>query len=124
MSRTRPMRLEAGERTAPERADAEDLRSVIVTALAASPVDEDALRRGIWTFVGNERNAGASPGHVIIALTDLVGTADLTPASMHRARLRQVILWCVEAYFGHLGGDVVGRETDAFADVPRPPSNR
>jgi len=38
--------------------------------------------------------------------------------------LRRVILWCVEAYFGHLGGDVLGREADAFADLPRPSSNR
>jgi len=124
MSRTRPMRLDAGARSAPERADAEDLRSVIVAALAAAPVDEDSLRRGIWTFVGNERDAGASPGQVIIALTDLVREKGVTPTSTHQARLRQVILWCVEAYFGHLGGDVLGRETEAFADLPRPASNR
>ena len=118
------MRLEPDERSAPELADAQDLRSVIVTALAVTPVDEDALRRGIWTFVANERNAGASPGQVIIVLGDLVGEADLTPASVHQAQLRQVILWCVEAYFGHLGGDIVGRETEAFADEPRPASRR
>ena len=124
MSRYRPMKLERDERSAPERADAEDLRSVIVTALAAVPVDEDALRHRVWTLVGNERNAGASPGQVIIALTDLVSEARLAPASVHQTRLRQVILWCVEAYFGHLGGDVLDREANEFLDLPRPASNR
>ena len=110
--------------TTPELADAADLRSVIAAALAAQPVDEEALRRGVWTFVGTERDSGASPGQVIIALTDLVDEAALVPASVQQARLRRVILWCVEAYFGHLGGDVLGRDTDAFADLPRPSSNR
>jgi hypothetical protein len=113
-----------GARGAAELADAADLRLVIAAALAASPVDEDGLRRGIWTFVGTERNAGASPGQVIMALTDIVGEAGLTPVALQQARLRRVILWCVEAYFGHLGGAVLGREADAFADLPRPSSNR
>lgn len=111
-------------RSALELADAADLRSVIAAALAANPVDEDALRRGVWTLVGTERDAGASPGQVIMALTDLVGEAGLAPFSEQQARLRRVILWCVEAYFGHLGGDVIGREPDAFGDLPQPASNR
>lgn len=110
-------------RSALELADVADLRSVIAAALAAKPVDEDALRRGIWTLVGTERDAGASPGQVIMSLTDLVGEAGLAPLS-EQARLRRVILWCVEAYFGHLGGDVLGREADAFGDLPQPASNR
>jgi hypothetical protein len=105
-------------------ADSADLRSVIAAALAAKPVDEDALRRGIWTLVGTERDAGASPGQVIMSLTDLVGQAGLAPVAEQQARLRRVILWCVEAYFGHLGGDVHGREPDAFGDLPQPESNR
>jgi hypothetical protein len=36
------------------------------------------LRRGVWTYVGEERRAGTSPG-------------------------------CVEAYFGHLGGELDDR---------------
>ena len=111
-------------RSALERADAADLRSVIAAALAANPVDEDALRRGVWTLVGTERDAGASPGQVIMALTDLVGEAGLAPFSEQQARLRRVILWCVEAYFGHLGGDVLGREPDAFGDLPQLACNR
>jgi hypothetical protein len=117
------MRLDPAARSAPALADAEDLRSVIAKALA-TPIDEDGLRRGVWTFVGTERDAGASPGEVIIALTDLVVAAELAPGLVHQARLRQVILWCVEAYFGHLGGDVSGLEIDAFGDLPRPASNR
>ena len=111
-------------RSAQELADVADLRSVIAAALAAKPVDEDSLRRGVWTLVGTERDAGASPGQVIMALTDLVGEAGLAPFSVQQARLRRVILWCVEAYFGHLGGDVLGREPDAFGDLPHPVSNR
>lgn len=113
-----------GPRTAPELADAADLRSVIVAALAAKPIDEVALRRGVWTFVGLERDAGASPGQVIIALTGLVAEAELGPESVQQARLRRAILWCVEAYFGHLGGDVLARNADVPTDLPRPSSNR
>lgn len=119
-----PVAYTPSARDAEELADAADLRSVISAALAASPIDEDALRRGVWTFVGTERNAGASPGQVIMTLTDLVGEAGLASVALQQARLRRVILWCVEAYFGHLGGDVLGRDADAFADLPRPASNR
>lgn len=111
-------------RSALELADAADLRSVITAALAANPFDEDALRRGVWTLVGTERDAGASPGQVIMVLTDLVNETRVAPASEQLARLRRVILWCVEAYFGHLGGDVLGREPDAFGDLPHPAPSR
>ena len=119
-----PVAPDRTARSALELADAADLRSVIVAALAAKPVDEAALRHGVWTLVGTERDAGASPGQVIMALTDLVGEAGVAPVSQQQARLRRVILWCVEAYFGHLGGDVLGREADAFGDVPQPESTR
>lgn len=119
-----PMASAPIARGATKLADAADLRAVIAAALARSPIDEDALRRGIWTFVGTERDAGASPGQVITALTDLVGEAGLAPVAVQQARLRRVILWCVEAYFGHLGGDVLRGEGDAYADLPRPSSNR
>jgi hypothetical protein len=38
--------------------------------------------------------------------------------------LRQIILWCVEAYFGHVGGDVLGRDVRAGPSLPRRASNR
>ena len=47
-----------------ELVDAQDLRSVIAAALAASPVDERALRRGVWTYVIAERVVGTPPGGV------------------------------------------------------------
>ena len=112
------------ERSDTERADARDLRSVIAAALATTPVDEDALRRGVWTYVGAERHAGESPGRVIMALTELLEKARLEPASARQPLMRLVILWCVEAYFGHLGGDVVGRDGAAFSDSPIRVSNR
>jgi hypothetical protein len=111
-------------RSAEQLADAEDIRSVISAALAATPIDDGVLRRGVWTFVGMERDAGASPGHVIIALTDLVETSSIVPGSVQQARLRQVILWCVEAYFGHLGGEALTRGSNSLASAPRNASNR
>lgn len=93
------------ERSPAQLADAADLRSVISAALTATPLDEQSLRRGVWTYVGTERQAGTSPGHVIMALTDLVDAAGIAPASAREPLLRRMILWCVEAYFGHLGGD-------------------
>jgi hypothetical protein len=104
-------------------ADAADLRSMIATALAADPINEDALRRGVWTFVRAERDAGAQPGQVIIALTALVDAASLGPPLVRQARLRQVILTCVEAYFGHLGGNAVSGDSKATI-APRRASNR
>jgi hypothetical protein len=98
-------------------ADSADLRSVMSAALAARPVDESALRRGVWTYVGGERDAGASPGHVIMALTRLIEEANVTPHDQRLAITRRVILWCVEAYFGHLGGDVVGSGERALSDT-------
>src|SRR5689334_17756615 len=84
--------------------DSADLRSVMSTALAAQPVDESALRRGVWTYVGGERDAGVPPGNVILALTRVIEEANLKPHEESLAVTRRVILWCVEAYFGHLGG--------------------
>jgi hypothetical protein len=111
-----------------ELEDAQDLRSVIATALAATPVDERSLRRGVWTFVGSERDLGTSPGHVIVALTELVEASSIAPSPMRQSVMRQVILWCVEAYFGHLGGQAVGTGADprsmAPALLPRRASNR
>lgn len=97
--------------------DSEDLRSVMTAALAAQPVDEAALRRGVWTYVGGEREAGVSPGHVILLLTRMIEEARLTPHEHRLAVTRRVILWCVEAYFGHLGGDVVGNDERALSDT-------
>ena len=101
-------------------ADADDLRYGIVAALTKAPVDEALLRRGVWTYVSAERHAGTSPGRVIMALTELVEASEVFPPTVRQALMRHVILWCVEAYFGHLGGDVVGRNGTAFSDSPTP----
>ena len=95
----------APDRSLEDLIDAQDLRSVIVAALAARPVYEQSLRRGVWTYVRAEQSAGVSPGHVILALTELVDAANITPVSVRRALTHRVLLWCVEAYFGHLGGE-------------------
>jgi hypothetical protein len=104
--------------------DSQVLRSAIAESLAVMPIADEGLRRGVWTFVAAERNAGTSPGHVIMALTELVEAAKVRPATARPPLMRRVILWCVEAYFGHLGGDVVGRDGDSLGDSPRVASNR
>ncbi len=103
-------------------ADSQDLRRVIAEALDVTPVAEDALRRSVWTFVAAERNAG--PGHLIMALTNLVEASNVSPIAARQVLMRRVILWCVEAYFEHLGGEVVGRDGNALGDAPMVVSNR
>jgi hypothetical protein len=104
--------------------DAAELRAAITSALDATPIDDDALRRAVWTFVGTERHAGTTPGHVIIALTELMTQAQIASLAERQAATRHVILWCVEAYFGHLGGDVHGAQSGVLVDAPRVPSRR
>jgi hypothetical protein len=96
-------------RTLAQLEDTHDLESVITAALDARPLDESMLRRGVWTYVGEERQAGTSPGRVILALTELIERSNSTSRMEQQAIMRRVILWCVEAYFGHLGGGIEGR---------------
>ena len=100
---------------AADAADFEDLRATLARAIHAKPIDEPAVRRAVWTYVGAERNAGTRPGVVIMALTDLLEKASVTPLVEREALTRRVILWCVEAYFGHLGGEGVGEGDGAMA---------
>jgi hypothetical protein len=99
----------APERTPAQLDDARDLASVISAALTVRPIDEAMLRRGVWTYVGEERRAGTAPGRVILALTELIEKAETHSMMEQHAVMRRVILWCVEAYFGHLGGQIDGR---------------
>jgi hypothetical protein len=98
--------VSAASRSFADLVDAGDLRSVIAAALSARPVDEQALRRGVWTYVGVERDAGTPPGVVIATLSELVAAGNNSAGANHDVT-RQVILWSVEAYFGCLGGDEV-----------------
>jgi hypothetical protein len=102
MDRFPPAR--AATRTIAQHHDARDLRAAIVEALAATPVDDQTLRDRVWTYVRGEREVGVAPGVVILALTDMVGRAKIAPDAARDARTRDVILWCVEAYFGQRGG--------------------
>jgi hypothetical protein len=112
-------RTTAVTRTADQLIDAADLRASISEALNATPIDDEGLRRAVWTFVGTERNAGTTPGHVIIALTELMTAAQITSIAERQAATRRVILWCVEAYFGHLGGDNHGARAAVLVEEPR-----
>ena len=117
------------ELTPDEIEDAQDLRSVIVTELAATPVDQESLRHAVWTWVRAERDVGARPGRVIETLTEIVEASPLALGICAQRRQREVILWCVEAYFGHLGGEGVGRlsapaDRETSRATPRIVSNR
>jgi hypothetical protein len=93
-------------RTLAQAEDTTDLQAVISAALSASPIDITALRRGVWTYVGEERHVGTSPGWVILELTKLIDASVRNSAMERAAVTKRVILWCVEAYFGQLGGEL------------------
>jgi|KBSMisStaDraftv2_1062788.scaffolds.fasta_scaffold532973_1 hypothetical protein len=114
MDRLPPAR--AATRTLAQHRDARGLRAVVVDALAAAPIDEQAFRDGVWTHVRGERQNGVAPGLVILALTDMVERARIVPDSARITRTRDVILWCVEAYFGQLGGTDIGSGRAASVD--------
>lgn len=113
MDRLPPAR--AATRTVAQLLSAHDLRAAIIETLTATPLDEQALRDAVWTYVRGEREVGVAPGVVILALTEMVEAAKLVPKEAALLRTRQVILWCVEAYFGHLGGDALGRDRESPA---------
>lgn len=116
MDRLPPNR--AATRTLAQHRDARDLRTVIVDALAAASINEQAPRDGVWTYVRGEREVGVAPGVVILALTDMVERAKIAPDIVRIEWTRKVILWCVEAYFGQLGGVAIDRDRDASGDAP------
>jgi hypothetical protein len=102
-------------RTLAQAQDTTDLEAVISAALASTPVDITALRRGVWTYVGEERHVGASPGVVILRLTGLIDASTRNSPLERAAITKRVILWCVEAYFGQLGGELaLIAESDAL----------
>ena len=113
MDRLPPAR--AATRTVAQLITANDFRAAIVEILTATPLDEQVLRDAVWTYVRGEREVGVAPGVVILALTEMVEAAKLVPKETSLLRTRQVILWCVEAYFGHLGGDALGRDRESMA---------
>lgn len=76
-----------------------DYRLVIATALDARPFDEESLHDCVCTYVRAERDRGRSPGDVIVALTELVEQKDIASPRLRYALTRQVIPWCVAAYF-------------------------
>jgi hypothetical protein len=97
-------------RSVEDLADAKELRSAIASILADTPMDEQALRVAVWSFVGTERRAEVPPALVITRLTEFIDDANITPLSARLALTRQVILWCVEEYYGHLGGDALAMD--------------
>ena len=94
-------------RSVEDLADARELRSVISAVLATRPLNEDALRCAVWSFVGVERRANVAPALIITRLTGLIDEAPLASIADRLALTRRVILCCVEEYFGRLGGDAM-----------------
>jgi hypothetical protein len=97
-------------RSVEDLADAKELRDVISAALADNPIDDHRVRCAVWSFVGTERRAGVPPSLIITRLTHLIDNANIVPMSARLALTRDVILWCVEEYFGHLGGDALAMD--------------
>lgn len=93
-------------RTVEDLADAKQLRSVITTILAGTPIDGHALRCAVSIFVVGERTATVPPALVITRLIGLVDDATGVSVRLRAELTRQVILWCVEDYFRDVGGDV------------------
>ena len=114
----RPAPAQSGELTLGELDNAQGL-AVIASVLAETTIDDESLRRGVWTYVRSERYLGTSPASIIVALTELVESSEQPPL-VRQFITRQVILWCVDAYFGYLGGEVVGG-ADAPQEVPPAP---
>jgi hypothetical protein len=94
-------------RSVEDLADAKQLRSAIAAVLERTPIDEAALRCAVWNFAGTERRAGVPPALIITRLTALIDAARIVPIAAQLALTRRAILWCVEEYFGRLGGDVL-----------------
>jgi hypothetical protein len=97
-------------RSVEDLADAKDLRAAVSAVLHEVPLNDTTLRCAIWSFVGNERRAGVPPAVVITRLTTLIDEAKVSPVTARLGLTRRVILWAVEEYFGHLGGDVLAIE--------------
>ena len=116
MDRFPPAR--AATRTLAQHLDARDLRAVIVQTLASVSIDEQTLRDAVWTYVRAEREVGVAPGVVILALTDMVERAKIVPDAARDARTREVILWCVEAYFGQRGSAPAGEDHEVSPGEP------
>ena len=106
-------------RSVEDLADAKELRSAISAVLAGASIDEHALRCAVWSFVGVERRAGVPPALIITRLTSLIDAVDIAPPLKRLTLTKDVILWCVEEYFGHLGGDVLANEASRGAASDR-----
>ena len=120
---------QARELSPEELEDAQDLRAVIAAALGASPVDEESLCRGVWTYVRAERDLGASPESVIVVLTELVDASMVGAPAVRQSMMRRIIRWCVQAHFGYLEGELTGGSanapsSDSVAVPPMIVSNR
>jgi hypothetical protein len=104
-------RIKVAARSVEDLADAAELSTVVSRLLANTPLDESALRCAVWSFVGVERRAGVSASVVITRLTELIDQAPITPFLARAPLTRRMILWCVEEYFGHLGGDALAMDS-------------
>ena len=116
--------------TLEELLDADELRSVVAAGLAARPIDDQSVRRGVWAYVCAARDLGTPPGEVILTLTSVVEASNIAPRFARDAIVRRVILWCVDAYYGQIGervGDAECVDRDAHNQRPLAPvraSNR
>lgn len=109
--------------TIEELIEANAQRAVIAASLAVQSIDHLALRRNVFAYVCGARDMGTPPGEVIVTLTTIVGASSVAPPAVRDSLTRSVILWCVDAYFGHIGervGDAesVGVTVDNHRPLP------
>jgi hypothetical protein len=105
-------------RSVEDRADARELRTAIAAELGKVPMNEFTLRLAVDTFVQAECRTGVPPAIVISRLATLVEDAEITPTAARLRLARCLILWCVDSYFGQVGGDApahVQRRSSASA---------
>jgi hypothetical protein len=95
-----------------------DLQTAISAALEDGPIDENLLRREVWTYVRLQCQTGTVPAHVVMLLTELIEAATLAPTVDRQVLSRLVIRSCVEAYFGRLGSGAFGTGLEPHVEVP------
>jgi hypothetical protein len=85
-----------------ERAEAAEITTRLRETLASNYLDAELLRADVRKYVASMRHGGASLGSTIEGLTRIAELSTIAPMSKRQAAVRQLIYWCVEAYYWRL----------------------
>ena len=89
-----------------ERAVPAEITTRLRDTLASNYLDAESLRADVRHYVESMRQAGASLGSMVEGLTRIADASPLAPMSKRQAAMRQLIYWCVEAYYSRLAADI------------------